>query len=112
MTQVTRLRKSLRMSVSCVVTYQAADPSFPNLPPPNIDSVDRPLGRWNSKVQKTPEITTEIPAEVVALTPGTPWKWLQTIGECQRQQILKLDFCERKPLVSQSVLNSEFSFPS
>jgi hypothetical protein len=78
----------------------------------NINAVDRSLGRWDSDVPKPPEITAEIPAEVAALTPGTSGKWLQTIRKCHRQQILELDFRERKPFVSQAMLNSQFSFPS
>jgi hypothetical protein len=35
----------------------------PNLTPPNINAVERPLGRWNSHVLKPPEI----PAEVATL---------------------------------------------
>jgi hypothetical protein len=41
---------SLRQPSRC---YPRITPSFPDLPPLNIDSVDRPLGRWNSNVPST-----------------------------------------------------------
>ena len=64
-----------------------------------INSVKCPLGRRSSDVPKPPEIPAEIAAEVATLHPGAPGKWLQRIGNGQRQQILKLDFCEREPFI-------------
>src|SRR6185503_18967235 len=82
-----------------------ADSSFPNLPPPNIKPVERPLDRWNSK----PPIVSKSPAETAPLEPGTPGKRLQRIGKQQREQILMLRSTQENPLTGLAVLNGRAS---
>src|SRR5207302_5882619 len=60
--------------------------SSPNLPPPNIKSVERPLDRWNGKLP----IVSNRHAHTAPLEPGTSGNRLQRIGKQQREQILML----------------------
>src|SRR6185369_4207549 len=87
---------------------RVADPSFPNLPPTNIHAGDRPLGRWTNKFPIRPHT----PAEVATPKPRTSGIRLQRIGQSHRQQILNLDFRERKPFLRQAMLNFQVSFPT
>src|SRR4030095_16464281 len=81
------------------------DPSFPNLPPPNIKSVERPLDRWNSKLP----IVSKSPAETAPLEPGTSGKRLQRIGKQQREQILMLAAAQWNLLAGLAVLHGRVS---
>ena len=68
-----------------------------------INSVKCALGGSNGDIPKTPETPADVPTDV----PRAPRKRFQTIGKRQRYQIVKLDFGERNPFVSQAVLNRE-----
>jgi len=92
--------------------WSAAASSLPDLPPLDVNPVERPLGRWNSDVPEPSEIPAEIPAEITTIPPGASGKCLQRIGYVQRQQVLELALCEPEPLVSQAILDSELTLPS
>src|SRR2546426_10592222 len=75
--------------------------SFPNLPPPNTKSVERPLDRWNGKLP----IVSKRHARSAPREPGTSGKRLQRIGKQQREQILLLRAAQGNLLAGLAVLH-------
>src|SRR3954465_9643095 len=84
---------------------ESPDSSFPNLPPTNIKSVERPLDRWNGKLP----IVSKRHAHTAPLEPGTSGKRLQRIGKQQREQILLLCAAQAKLLAGLAVLHGRAS---
>src|SRR5437773_1463769 len=84
---------------------EAADSSFPNLPPPHIHSVERSLNRWNGKLP----IVSKPHAHTAPLEPGTSGKRLQRIGKQQREQILMLCAAQGNLLAGLAVLHGRAS---
>src|SRR3954447_20311134 len=93
---------------SAAATGSAADSSFPNLPPPNLHSVERPLDRWNGKLP----IVSKRHAHTAPLEPRASGKPLQRIRKQQREQILMLGATQGNLRAGLAVLHGRASFVS